>query len=225
MSDISTFIWAVLDNWAGYSTGGLIIAALALWFIWRDKPMPRKFALWLALLFLLMAFFKSWRDEHQKVEAFENERPYFALAQAGIRSVKEEDTGRKYCDVISVELRNSHPHPATEIHGRLLVLDEQLTLKPVLVQSLDRANDVATGAPLYCLSDCIEIPDQAKAAYVYCELEYRDAFEQNTSVLRQRWYFKFSGTKGGMFRSDLYDVSANEKARIDEYIKKTTPAQ
>src|SRR5205085_4904844 len=64
MSDILTFLWAVANNWAGYSTGGLVVASIVLWFLWRDKPMPRKLALWLALLFLLMAFYKAWHDQY-----------------------------------------------------------------------------------------------------------------------------------------------------------------
>ena len=63
MSDILTFIWAVINNWAGYSTGGLIVATAAFWAIWRDKPMPRTALLILSGLFLFMAIYKAWHDQ------------------------------------------------------------------------------------------------------------------------------------------------------------------
>jgi hypothetical protein len=64
MGDITSFLWAVLNNWAGYSTGGLIVAAIALWAVWRNKPLPRRTALLLAVLFLFMAFYKAWHDQY-----------------------------------------------------------------------------------------------------------------------------------------------------------------
>jgi hypothetical protein len=64
MPDIITFLWDVANNWAGYSTGGLLVATLALWYSWRDKVMPRKIALVLAGGFLIIAIYKTWHDQY-----------------------------------------------------------------------------------------------------------------------------------------------------------------
>jgi hypothetical protein len=67
MSDFSEFLWAVINNWAGYATGGLVVATFWLYFVWKDKPMPRAIGFILAGAFLLMAFFKAWREQKQTV--------------------------------------------------------------------------------------------------------------------------------------------------------------
>jgi hypothetical protein len=62
--DIGRFLWDVLNNWAGYATGGLLVAAFGLWFTWRDKAIPRHIVLALAVVFLLMAIYKAWHDQY-----------------------------------------------------------------------------------------------------------------------------------------------------------------
>lgn len=64
-SELSRFCWAVINNWAGYSTGGIVVATAAFWHILRDVPMSRRFGLGLAVVFLFMAFFKAWRDQYR----------------------------------------------------------------------------------------------------------------------------------------------------------------
>lgn len=61
MSDFLEFLWAVINSWAGYATGGLVVASAWIFFVWKDKPMPRTIGFVLASLFLLMAFFKAWK--------------------------------------------------------------------------------------------------------------------------------------------------------------------
>jgi hypothetical protein len=63
MSDLREFLWAVINNWAGYATGGLIVAGSWLYFVWKDKPMPRMAGFILASLFLFMACFKAWVEQ------------------------------------------------------------------------------------------------------------------------------------------------------------------
>ena len=63
MADFGTFIWAVINNWAGYLTGGLLVGFFGLWFQWRDRPLPRYIALAIAAVALLLAFYKAWHDQ------------------------------------------------------------------------------------------------------------------------------------------------------------------
>ncbi len=71
MSDLFSFVWAVINSWAGYATGGLIVALVALWSTLRQKPVPRKLGVVLAIVFLLLAFFHAWRDQlNQKRDLF-----------------------------------------------------------------------------------------------------------------------------------------------------------
>jgi hypothetical protein len=70
IKELGVWLWAVINNWAGYSTGGLIVAVVALWGLLKNKPtgrkVTRKIGLRLALLFLFLGFFKGWRDQYEK---------------------------------------------------------------------------------------------------------------------------------------------------------------
>lgn len=81
--EILEFLWAVINNWAGYITGGLIVALVSFYFISADKPMPRNIGFVLAALFLFMAFFKAWRDQKHAKEKAQEE----LNAEADIRGV------------------------------------------------------------------------------------------------------------------------------------------
>ncbi len=63
MTDILSFLWAVINSWAGYATGGLVVATFGLYFVWKDKPMPKAIGLSLAAVFLLMACYKAWKEQ------------------------------------------------------------------------------------------------------------------------------------------------------------------
>jgi hypothetical protein len=68
VSDLLEFLWAVINNWAGYATGGLIVASAWLFFAAKDRQMPKNIALALAASFLFMAFFKAWKDKKDSAE-------------------------------------------------------------------------------------------------------------------------------------------------------------
>ncbi len=65
-SDIGRFLWAVVNNWAGYSTGGIIVAVVALWHLMKDRPVRRKVGIGLAIVFLFLSFFKAWQDQYHR---------------------------------------------------------------------------------------------------------------------------------------------------------------
>jgi hypothetical protein len=66
IKDFGVFAWAVVNNWAGYCTGGVIVALLWLWSIIKQQSIPRYVAIGVALAFLLCAFFNAWRTEYRK---------------------------------------------------------------------------------------------------------------------------------------------------------------
>src|SRR5438445_363346 len=63
------FFWAVLDNWAGFFTGGIIIAVVAFWLTWKGKAMTRKFLIGLSICFFVMATYKAWEEQYEKADA------------------------------------------------------------------------------------------------------------------------------------------------------------
>jgi hypothetical protein len=67
LRDMVLFLWSVLNNWAGYATGGVIVALVWLWSTLRQKPPSRNVGIGLAIFFLFFAFFNAWRDQYVKV--------------------------------------------------------------------------------------------------------------------------------------------------------------
>lgn len=67
LRDFGQFLWAVITNWAGYATGGILVALVGLWSITK-RPPSKKFSLCLLGVFLFLAFFNAWEDEHKKAK-------------------------------------------------------------------------------------------------------------------------------------------------------------
>jgi hypothetical protein len=63
--ELGEFLWAVITNWAGYTTGGLIVALLWLWSTLRQVPISRKVGMAVSVGFLFIAFFTAWQEQHQ----------------------------------------------------------------------------------------------------------------------------------------------------------------
>src|SRR5947209_1688863 len=71
INEVGQFLWAVINNWAGYSTGGIIVAVVALWHLMKSQPIPRKLGLGLAAFFFFLSFFKAWQDQYHRANEAE----------------------------------------------------------------------------------------------------------------------------------------------------------
>lgn len=68
LHELGKFLWASINNWAGYSTGGVIVAVVSLWHVLKNRQISRKLGLCLAALFLFLAFFKAWQEQFERGE-------------------------------------------------------------------------------------------------------------------------------------------------------------
>src|SRR4051812_20240811 len=65
MSHFFVFLWAIINNWAGYATGGLVMATLFLRQTLSKKWEPSKKLLKrLSVLFFALAVFDAWNDQY-----------------------------------------------------------------------------------------------------------------------------------------------------------------
>jgi hypothetical protein len=69
MEDFLRFLWAVANNWAGYTTGGLVVALLWLWSTLKQVPISRKTSIAVAVMFLIFAFFNAWRGQYLRTKS------------------------------------------------------------------------------------------------------------------------------------------------------------
>jgi hypothetical protein len=74
ISDLGQFVRAVINSWAGYATGGVIVALLWLWSTWKQVSVPRTIGIGLASFFLFLAIFNAWRTEYKLRRSFEEMR-------------------------------------------------------------------------------------------------------------------------------------------------------
>src|SRR5262245_60645527 len=65
LHEIGIFVWAVINNWASYSTGGIIVAIMTLWYAIKGSSAPRKVVLGLTLLWFIIGSFKAWQEQHR----------------------------------------------------------------------------------------------------------------------------------------------------------------
>lgn len=85
LRDLGVFLRAVINNWAGYTTGGVIVAFVTLYVMLRETAVPKRWAIALALFFLLLAFFNAWRNEYLKTH------PGLALKVFEVWKMKPKD--------------------------------------------------------------------------------------------------------------------------------------
>jgi hypothetical protein len=92
LSTIPEFIAEVLTSWAGYLTGGVIMAA---WWVWerRFDAIPWKYVRFAIVGFLLVAFFSAW---YEKREAFSKAHSELEVARGKLQEanfkVENRDT-------------------------------------------------------------------------------------------------------------------------------------
>jgi hypothetical protein len=73
LGELADFLWAVINDWAGYATGGVIVGLVGLWSMLKGIPPSRKFGVTLALTFLFFAFFNAWRERSKAVQDAQQE--------------------------------------------------------------------------------------------------------------------------------------------------------
>lgn len=67
LHDLLLYGEAVINNWAGYATGGILVALMWLRSVWRPEwKLSRRLGLSLASAFLFFASFQAWRDQYQR---------------------------------------------------------------------------------------------------------------------------------------------------------------
>jgi preprotein translocase subunit YajC len=110
-SDLLEFVLSVVGAYAWYSTGGVTVALVALWFLVKDRPIPRNVLIVLAFLFLFLAVFKAWREEHNSLASLQDnlKKPTFNAQIGGIFAGVSK-VGKDKFGMIYLAANISNPH-------------------------------------------------------------------------------------------------------------------
>lgn len=86
LSDVLSFLWAVVSHWGLLATGGAVLGAMGLWERLR-RPLPKKAYYIVLSAFVVVAFFSAWQDEHIKARDAEARA---VRSEADLREAKAE---------------------------------------------------------------------------------------------------------------------------------------
>jgi hypothetical protein len=76
-ADIFQFIGDLFDNWAAFITGGIPVAALAIWERWRSRNVAFRFYIAVFVGFgFVAASFQTWRQEYHNGLAVDHAASY-----------------------------------------------------------------------------------------------------------------------------------------------------
>jgi hypothetical protein len=225
-SDLLAFLSAVLNNWAGYVTGGIIVALAWFWSTWFNQPVSRRVGLAIAFVFLLLAIFNAWREERSAKVALEArlaaDRAHWELDFSGIEKVHLDSTAQPYNPasvmgspfLIRVALKNHGKHYAAKVRARLAVTPKDLTVEPWINVAVDNGDNETR---LNAIKAPITIGGDVKPCFIVYQVTYEDA--QTHSPYVQSWYWAWEGSKGGFFNGDFGNASSVETARIVPYLR------
>lgn len=109
MQEMWIFIWSVVNSWAGYATGGVLVASFWLLQLLRKDDLPRaisrKIGIGLAIVFLFFAFFNAWREQYKENEI---SREVGILTLDHVEGGKTTDPSiRQQGQMVAIVLRNS----------------------------------------------------------------------------------------------------------------------
>lgn len=71
LKETGIFLWSIINNWAGYTTGGLVVATLGFWSMLKQRPIPRKLAIIVSAIFFALAIINAWRDQYHAAKGWE----------------------------------------------------------------------------------------------------------------------------------------------------------
>lgn len=225
-SDLIAFLWAVLNNWAGYVTGGIIVALAWFWSTWFNQPVSRRVGLAIALMFLLLAIFNAWREERAAKVLLQtqlaNDRAHWELDFSGIEKVQIDSTAAPFNPasvggspfVIRVALKDDGKHYAAKVRARLAVMPKDLSGSPPINVAVDNGDNETR---LNAMKAPIMIGGDVKPCFVAYQVAYEDA--QTHVPYVQGWYWTWEGSKGGYFNGDFGNASSIETGRIISYLR------
>jgi hypothetical protein len=163
LSEIGEFVWSVVNNWAGYVTGGILIAFLWLWLALRQENVTREVASRLAVAFLVVATFNAWR---QKSEALSELQKRLATPnlEGTIGSVWSGSFGARPLLIITLFFKNPLGPPSGIIGYQLSVKlnDGKTVLGEIPVMPTDEVRVSAGNNRFVLFKKAKFMPDQTQ---------------------------------------------------------------
>ncbi len=155
-----------------------------------------------------------------KLAVLENARPHFAEKESGISVSPLPNLKDQAIYSMDLKLTNNGQHGATNLTTNVLCMPQTLTDPPGVKLANNDANEIPSGGPIV-LSDQIkplgpDVPPQ----FIYLQIRYEDSESENGKLYSQDWCLSWEGAKDGYAKSNFNSVSAENKLRILNYVRR-----
>jgi len=160
----------------------------------------------LAACFTVLMMIHSWRIEQ------ESKRPYFTIKAPGIRPLPQSPPYR-----IILPIENVGTHPASNLIGKIIIIDKSLKKVPILVSDFSIANDLPNNAPNPWYDDNLMLSDNVPPMYILIAIKYFDPILKK--YFTQKFSMKWDGVVNGTTHPDFVHTSLEENKKIIEHLK------
>lgn len=169
------------------------MAAVALWYLWKNKPQPRALMLSLFAVFLFAAFFLAWRDQYLRAPK---------LSGSIERAIKVSDPVATYTEIFMlVTLRNSGGATGVENWNlRIKSSELNVTIPTVEIAPVHKVSNAANGFPEMVFHG-------GENAF------YQKALRPQVGILRGWLRFRLDGIRADRIpESAEYEISFTDEA-------------
>lgn len=140
----------------------------------------------------------------------ESKRPYFTLSAPGIKPLPQSPPFR-----IQITMDNIGVHPASDLVGKILIIDRTLTSPPEFSFDFSVANEIPAETPTPWYND-VYLPQNVPPQYVVLAIKYRDPILKK--FFTQIFYMKWDGVLNGQTQPDFVHVTVEEKATLQRHL-------
>jgi len=227
---------ALTSGWSIFSSANFAIAFVA-WGLAKRYPaweaalndlawqIPAGLGLGVIAIRWIVAPFEVHKQLTSQLRASEARRdetaPRFDIAFCGIKPIKVDEKVKqlhgdesRFTFNVHLEIKDLKRRPASNVGGRFVVTEHTLLQPAVINGVIEEGYDEMRG--FVVMLEAI-IPQNQPACFIALRVDYVD--EATEQPLRQTWYWKWPGSKDGVFQGDWHNMNKNETDRMVPYLK------
>lgn len=114
-------------------------------------------------------------------------------------------------------MENIGIHPASDLSGKILIIDKNLKSEPQYVINFSVANEIPIKTPTPWYNDDLYLPVNVSPQYIVLAIKYNDPILNKS--YQQMFFMKWGGVVNGQFYPDFVHTSNEEKQKIEVHLQ------
>lgn len=160
----------------------------------------------------IAALFTVWNARKSAEEERKNKRAFFTISEPGIKPLPDSPPFR-----VQITLENTGVYSATDVKGKLLFVESDLSSDPDYSFDFSIGNVVDSKAPTPWYNDGLYLPNEAPPHFVVLGIRYLDV--RLKEEFSQCFFMKWNGVSDGTTHPDFVHVSIEEKEIVTEHLR------